>query len=74
MVYVGARADADPVSLQRVEQSGFVTASLSASLGLTSFLAARVRVENVANRAYEEVRGYPAPGRRVLLGLETRVQ
>jgi len=74
VVYVGARADADPVSLQRIEEGGFLTASLSASLRLTSFLAARLRVENVANRAYEEVRGYPAPGRRVLLGLETFLQ
>jgi vitamin B12 transporter len=74
LIYVGARADADPVSLQRVQQGGFVTASLSAALKLTAALSARVRLENIANHAYEEVRGYPAPGRRVLLGLETLLQ
>jgi outer membrane cobalamin receptor len=37
-------------------------------------LSARVRIENVANRTYEEVRGYPTPGRRVIIGLETVVR
>jgi len=50
-----------------------VTANLAATVRLTSALAARVRVENVADRRYEEVRGYPAPGRRVIVGLETAV-
>jgi vitamin B12 transporter len=70
LVWVGRRADVDPVSLERVRQGGFATADLSATVRLTRALAARVRIENVANRAYEEVRGYPAPERRLILGLE----
>jgi vitamin B12 transporter len=71
LVWVGSRPDADPVSLARVRQGGFVTANLALTLPLTTAFSARVRVENVAGRSYEEVRGYPAPGRRVMVGLET---
>jgi vitamin B12 transporter len=70
LVWVGRRTDVDPVSFQRVPQGGFATANLSATVRLTRALAARVRVDNVANRSYEEVRGYPAPARRVMIGLE----
>jgi len=73
VVWVGSRADADPVTLARVEDGGFVTASAAAKLALGASLAARVRVDNLANHGYEEVRGYPAPRRRVMLGLETVV-
>ena len=71
LVWVGARPDIDPVSFARVEQPGFVTASLAARVTLVSWLDLRVRVENLADREYEEVRGYPAHGRRILVGLES---
>jgi vitamin B12 transporter len=74
LVWVGRRTDIDPVSLVRVPQAGFVTANLQATVRLSRALSARVRVENVANRSYQEVRGYPAPGRRVIVGLETQVR
>ncbi|MFI5167216.1 MAG: TonB-dependent receptor plug domain-containing protein [Thermoanaerobaculales bacterium] len=71
VVWVGARVDADPVTLARVQDGGFVTASAAVKLALGGSLAARARVENLADRSYEEVRGYPAPRRRFMLGLET---
>jgi vitamin B12 transporter len=71
LVWVGRRTDLDPVSLARVPQPGFVTANLTATVRLAEELSVRVRVENLADRSYQEVRGYPAPGRRVFLGLET---
>ena len=71
LVWVGSRPDLDPVSLARVPQGGFVTADVAATVHLGRTLSARLRVDNLANRAYQEVRGYPAPGRRVILGLET---
>jgi len=71
LVWVGSRPDVDPVSLTRLQQGGFVTASLAVAVRLASTLSARVRVDNVADRSYQEVRGYPAPGRRVVVGLET---
>jgi len=69
LVYVGRRPDLDPVSFARVWQGGFLTANLAWRLPLGESLGLTARVENLADRAYQEVRGYPAPGRRVFLGL-----
>ncbi len=69
LVYVGRRPDLDPVTFARVAQGGFLTANLAAQLFLSDLLAVTVRVENLADRAYQEVRGYPAPGRRIFAGL-----
>lgn len=69
LVYVGRRPDLDPVSFARVEEGGFFTANLAAQLPLTDLFSLTLRVENLADRAYQEVRGYPAPGRRVFVGL-----
>jgi vitamin B12 transporter len=71
LVWVGSRPDVDPVSFVRVDQGGFITANLAVTVPLAAALSTRVRIENVAGRSYEEVRGYPAPGRRVMVGLET---
>jgi vitamin B12 transporter len=71
LVWVGSRPDVDPVTFAPVRQGGFITANVAVTVPLVPALSVRVRVENVADRAYEEVRGYPAPGRRVMLGLET---
>ncbi len=73
LVWVGDRTDLDPATFARVAQPSFVTANLAATVRLTGALAARVRLENVADRRYEEVRGYPAPGRRLIVGLEAGV-
>lgn len=69
VVWVGARPDVDPVSFTRVHQPAFVSANLGCTVPLGKVFAVRVRVENLADRAYEEVRGYPAPGRRVMAAL-----
>jgi outer membrane cobalamin receptor len=54
-----------------MELGGFVTANLALTVPLVGPLSARVRVDNLADRSYEEVRGYPAPRRRVIVGVET---
>ena len=72
LVYVGRRPDLDPVSFARVWQGGFLTANLAWHLPLGDTFGLSARVENLADRAYQEVRGYPAPGRRIFLGLEAR--
>lgn len=69
LVWVGSRPDVDPVSFGRVEQPAFVTANAAVTVPVTGPLSLRVRIENIADRNYEEVRGYPAPGRRVMVGL-----
>jgi vitamin B12 transporter len=72
LIWVGNRADLDPVTLARVDQPGFLTAAAAVTVPVAPWARLRARAENLANRAYEEVRGYPAPGRRVFLGVELR--
>ena len=69
VVWVGSRTDLDPVTFARVPQGGFVTADVTATAPVGRGLSARVRVENLADRRYEEIRGYPAQRRRFLLGV-----
>jgi vitamin B12 transporter len=73
LVYVGARDDLDPVTFSRVRQPSFVTASAAFQRPVLDWLAVRLRLDNLFDRSYEEVRGYPAPGRRVFFGVETTV-
>lgn len=70
VVWVGRRPDVHAVTFARIEQGGFVTASLAASVPVGGGMRLRVRVDNLADRAYEEVHGYPALGRRVILGAD----
>ncbi len=73
VVWVGRRDDLDPVTFLRVDQSAFVTVNAAVAVPLAGWARLRVRAENLAGRAYEEVRGYPAPGRRLFLGAELTV-
>ena len=66
-VWVGSRDDLDPVTYGRVRQESFVTLDASVAVPVAPWLTLRLRADNLANRAYEEVRGYPNPGRRVFL-------
>ena len=70
VVWVGSRDDLDPVSYARVRQPGFVTVDAAVALPLAPWLTLRLRADNLADRAYEEVCGYPAPGRRLYLAAE----
>lgn len=70
VVWVGERPDVDAVTFARIEQPGFVTASLSLAVPLGGGVRLRARVDNLADEAYEEVNGYPALGRRIILGAD----
>ncbi len=70
LVWVGPRVDVDAVSFARVEQGGFVTASVASTVPLGGGIRLRLRVDNLADRRYQEVNGYPALGRRVIVGAE----
>ncbi len=74
LVWVGERTDLDPVTFSRTDMPSFLTANLSLRRPLPWHLAARLRVDNLFDRAYQEVKGYPAPGRRLFVGLETVVE
>jgi vitamin B12 transporter len=69
IVRSGARADILPVSpFSRVTNAAYTTVDANVQLHagrLTPF----VKLENLRNERYEEVLGYPSPGRRAILGL-----
>jgi vitamin B12 transporter len=71
VVFVGRRADADPLTRARVSEPSYLRVDLFTryDLGLFEPFA---RVENLTDLDYQEVRGYPAPGRRFSGGLEVR--
>ncbi len=68
-LWVGSRDDVDPASFERTTTGGFVTADLALAYRLTRAAEATVRVVNLADRAYQAVLGYPAPGRRLVAGI-----
>jgi vitamin B12 transporter len=65
--YVGERADLDPASGERRTNPGFVRLDLAASRRALPWLSPFARIENLANRRYADVLGYPSP-RRTLIG------
>ncbi|HTD52961.1 MAG TPA: TonB-dependent receptor, partial [Thermoanaerobaculia bacterium] len=69
--FVGSRADNDALTGQRVEDPSHVRLDLFARYDLKP-VAPYVRLENLGDRRYEEVDGYPAPRRRFAAGLEAR--
>ncbi|HXU44776.1 MAG TPA: TonB-dependent receptor, partial [Thermoanaerobaculia bacterium] len=67
--YVGERADLDPVSFGRAINPSYLRFDLAArSQGFGRF-EPYARVENLADREYEEALGFPAPGRTWIAGL-----
>ncbi len=69
LTWVGGRDDVDPVSFLRRPVGGFATADLALAWRLNAHAEATVRLVNLADQAYQEVLGYPAPGRRLMAGL-----
>jgi vitamin B12 transporter len=71
LVFIGGRADRDALTGAAVSEPSYVRLDLFARYELTRF-APFARVENLTDRRYEEVAGYPAPRRRWSAGVETR--
>jgi len=66
---VGERPDVDPVTFARRTNPGYQRLDLAASYQALPWLAPYARIENVADRAYAEALGFPAPGRTVIGGV-----
>lgn len=69
LLYVGDRDDLDPTTFGRITVGGFVTANLALAYRLLPALEVTFRVENLTDRRYEAVAGYPSPRRRLMGGL-----
>lgn len=67
--YVGERADLDPVTGANTTNPGFVRLDLAASWKALAWLSPYARIENLADRRYDEVLGYPARGRTLFGGV-----
>ena len=67
--WVGERPDVDPLTFGRAENPSFLRVDLAARWRALSWLAPYVRVENAADEDYQEVLGYPSPGRTWIGGV-----
>ena len=69
-VFVGRRADVRALATtERIEAPSYVRFDLYVRYRIGSF-APFVRAQNLTDRGYAEVEGFPAPGRRIAGGLE----
>lgn len=68
VIWVGDRDDIDPITFARTQAPSFTTAHLGLAYRILSSTELTLRVVNLADRQYQEVLGYPAPGRRVIGG------
>jgi vitamin B12 transporter len=67
--WVDARDDIDPATFQRTKNDSYMTTNVSVAWRAWNKLEITARVINLRGEQYEEVLGYPAPGRRFMAGL-----
>jgi vitamin B12 transporter len=72
LVLVGRRADSDFLGLGLTSNAGYARLDLRGRLRLAPRLEAVVIAENVLDARYQDVLGYPAPGRALRAGLRFR--
>jgi vitamin B12 transporter len=72
LVLVGARVDSDFIGLDLRRNDGYARLDARAQVALAAGLEAYAAGENVLDRDYMEVLGYPALGRSVRVGLRFR--
>jgi vitamin B12 transporter len=73
LIWVGARDDVDAVSYERTRLDSHLTGNLAVGYEVLQGLELTLRVQNLADERYEEIAGYPAPGRRLSGGLRWRL-
>jgi vitamin B12 transporter len=70
--YVGERADVDPITFGRTMNESYTTVDLTARWSTARWNFGRLepyaRILNVADEEYQEVLGFPAPGRTFIGG------
>lgn len=70
LIYVGKRLDYDELLWATSESPAFDTFNLNLSIPLNKKLYLVGKATNAFDREYQEVLGYPAPGRRFILGIK----
>lgn len=71
-IWVGTRADSDFFTFSRPQRSnsGYSVSNLAVGVRVHALASVRLRFENVFDRAYQEVLGFPALGRAIIVGTE----
>jgi len=69
VIWVDSRADVDPETFERTENDSYTTVNIAIAWEAWQRLSITARALNVLDADYQEVLGYPAPGRRFLAGL-----
>ena len=72
LLYVGDRADNDPLTGAPVQDASYVRVDFTARWQVRPNLAPYLRFVNLLDRHYDEVAGYPAAGQLVVGGLDVR--
>jgi vitamin B12 transporter len=72
--YVGERDDLDPLTFLRAVNDAYFTADLAVSWQASPTLLPYARLQNIADERYQEVLGFPAPGRTLIVGLEMGIR
>jgi len=72
LVLVGRRADSDFLGLGLTDNAGYARLDLRGRLRIRPGIEAVAVAENVLDRRYQDVLGYPAPGRALRAGLRLR--
>jgi vitamin B12 transporter len=68
--FIGERQDSDSIGLGIVRNPGYEKISVGGNYALTPAVDIFVRVDNLLNKHYEEVLGYPALSRNALAGVK----
>jgi TonB-dependent vitamin B12 receptor len=69
VVWTGDRDDVDPVSYATVGNDGHVTADLALAWQPLARTEVTLRITNLTDKEYQEILGFPTPGRRLYAGL-----
>jgi len=70
---VGRRADSDFLNFNINHAPGYVRVDMGGWYAVTSRMTAYVTIENVLDRRYNEVVGYPALGTNFRAGMRFRI-
>jgi len=73
MIYVGRRLDYDELLWSTGESPAFDTFNVVLRVPINPKLSLIGKVSNAFDRTYEEILGYPAPGRRAMLGISYKM-
>ena len=69
VLWVDSRADIDPETFERSEAESYTTINLAIAWEAWQRITITARALNILDADYQEVLGYPAPGRRWMAGL-----